>query len=67
MKWLRNKKANLGDQREVIRFAFLPVFSDDYIIWMEKYISIEEYNRWIIDEMHGYVESWQVKERKAFV
>jgi hypothetical protein len=34
---------------------------------MEKYISIEEYNRWIIDEMHGYVESWQVKERKAFV
>lgn len=67
MKWLHNQTAKIGDTREVVRFAFFPTVCGDYVVWLEKYISIEEYNRWCIDEMHGWIDGWQVKDKKAFI
>lgn len=53
MRWKIDKKViTEGDTRRVKRFALLPTTVEDYVVWLEFYISIEEYkSRYVNDEM----------------
>ena len=43
MRWKINKpEFKVGDTRRVSRFAFWPTEVEDYTVWLEFYISVEE-------------------------
>jgi len=48
MKWNVKPKKPIpikGDTEERMRFAFLPIRVEDKLIWLEKYISIYQYQK----------------------
>ncbi len=40
------EKAQFGDGRDVHKFAWLPVYCDHYIVWLECYKSIQRFDSW---------------------
>ncbi len=51
MEWkvkIKKSKPKIGDVKEKIKFAFLPIKVNDNIVWLEKYIQGYEYKEIII-------------------
>lgn len=70
VKKFQKNNPQVGDIKEKVNFAFLPKRIDNYIIWLENYISICEYNEYQLefntDIQKEYVTcyGWVEKERK---
>lgn len=46
MRWVLKKKSRLGDKRDKLKFAFLPVLLEgDVVVWLEWYVDRYEYQK----------------------
>jgi hypothetical protein len=78
MKFTKTPTPNLGDKKEVVRFAFLPTkINDDTTVWLEKYIEIYEFKKvykayplavgmygvWLAYDFE-YVNEWTLMQKK---
>ena len=54
----------LGDIRIKIKFAWLPTKIENKMIWLEKYKSVQGYERWYRGIFHGYDYYWSEVERR---
>ena len=39
------KEPMLGDTRTIRKFAWFPVCCEDYVVWLESYLSVQQYQR----------------------
>ena len=67
MKWELKQKAQVGDYREVEKFAWLPTVCvgnltnlgghTEYLVWCEHYIDYQQYKKVMVEQHgHGYYE-----------
>jgi len=62
------KQPKLGDRKEVVRFAFLPILVESRFVWMKRYKLVKQYNSWqeydsMLNDSYP-VEEWVTVERK---
>ncbi len=59
---------NIGDRKEVVRFAFLPILVESRLIWLKRYKLVKEYQMHVEWDEFYYeyynMYNWQTVERK---
>lgn len=63
MRWKTKVRVRVGDERTVIKFAWLPMkTSTGLTVWLERYISCEKYVQyWVGDRVYGdWERGWEV-------
>jgi hypothetical protein len=66
MRWKTKLKPrpNINDVRERKRFAWLPVACGDVTVWLEPYISVEQYNLEWSYSNRSTIKAWRQISRK---